>query len=243
MLLCRLDSAALLQGNISVHTQLPSSSLGVHPECINLAELCSFQEKVFFTLKVHFCHSLTKFRYIPCSLDNQTQSQRPSAMHQASLKCTHCCSRCCLERLRVRAALGLLGLPFLGVDGRRERGGGRKQKERGRRMEGTWEDGRWSEKGEGVSVTELIFDSLHILTALPDVQGALACVPRSCISHTGTVQGSWKPTEHPSRQPLTSVSKSLFPFNCFFFFTIQAALTKMAEKSASQFHLSSPWPA
>lgn len=36
-------------------------------------------------------------------------------------------------------------------------------------MEGTWEDERWSEKGEGVSVTELVFDSLHILTALPDM--------------------------------------------------------------------------
>lgn len=33
-------------------------------------------------------------------------------------------------------------------------------------MEGTWEDERWSEKGEGVSLTELIFDSLHIPKAL-----------------------------------------------------------------------------
>lgn len=48
VLLCRLDSAALLQGSVSVHAQLPSSSLGVHPECINLAKLCSFQEKVCF---------------------------------------------------------------------------------------------------------------------------------------------------------------------------------------------------
>lgn len=33
-------------------------------------------------------------------------------------------------------------------------------------MEGTWEDERWSEKGEGVSLTELTFDSLHILQAV-----------------------------------------------------------------------------
>lgn len=33
-------------------------------------------------------------------------------------------------------------------------------------MEGTWEDERWSEKGEGVSLTELIFDSLNILKAV-----------------------------------------------------------------------------
>lgn len=99
--------------------------------------------------------------------------------------------------------------------GRKKReGGGRKQKEKGRRMEGTWEDERWSEKGEGVSVTELLFDSLHILTALPDVQGALARlrsarVPRSCISHTGTAQCSWKPTQHP-RNNLSRESVSLF---------------------------------
>lgn len=151
-----------------------------------------------------------KFRYIPCSLDkNQTQSQLPSAMHQASLKCTHCCSRCCLERLRVRAALGLLGLPFLGVDARRERGGGRKQKEKGEQMEGTWEDERWSEKGEGVSVTELIFDALHIPAACGE-RSHFSAVPRSCISHTATVQ--LETYRAASRKPLTSVSKSLLYF-------------------------------
>lgn len=73
-------------------------------------------------------------------------------------------------------------------------------------MEGTWEDERWSEKGEGVSVTELIFDSLHILTALPHVQGELA---RLRISHTGALQCSWKPTETPADN-LSQDSVSLF---------------------------------
>lgn len=124
--------------------------------------------------------------------------------------------------------------------GRKKReGGGRKQKEKGRRMEGTWEDERWSEKGEGVSVTELILDSPHILTCREHSHVSAVHVCPVPAPHT---QCSCKPTEHPSRQPLTSLSKSPFHFNRFFF-TIQAALTKIAEKSASRFHLCFPLPA
>lgn len=193
MLLCRLDSAALLQGSVSVHTQLPSSSLGVHPECINLAELCSFQEKVFFTLKVHlpFPYEIQIHSMLPRQPDT-----KPTPICNASGEFeVHSLLQPLLPRAPARSCCP--GPPRAAPPGggrKKRKGGGRKQKEKGRRMEGTWEDERWSEKGEGVSVTELIFDSLHILTALPHAQGELA---RLRISHTGTLQCSWEPTEHP----------------------------------------------
>lgn len=204
MLLCRLDSAALLQGNVSVHTQLPSSSPGVHPECINLAKLCSFQEKVFSTLKVH----------LPFPFETQIHSMLP---RQPDTKPTPICSasgevevHSLLQPLLPRAPARSCcpGPPRAALPGggrkKREGGGGRKQKkEKGRRMEGTWEDERWSEKGEGVSVTELISDSLHILTALPDMQGApcatsLHLTHRFCTVQLGTYTAPQQTTSHVS---------------------------------------------
>lgn len=114
-----------------------------------------------------------RFRYIPCSLDNQTQSQLPSVRHQASLKCTHCCSRCCLERLRVRAALGLLGLPFLGVDGRRER----EEEENKKRKGDEW-------RGHGRMEWKVVREGRGSVCNWTDL--GLAARPHSADRHAGS---------------------------------------------------------
>lgn len=72
-------------------------------------------------------------------------------------------------------------------------------------MEGTWEDERWSEKGEGVSLTELIFDSLNILKAIChtcresfQVSPVHMCqVP--AFSRKDSLQYTWKPRDYPRR--------------------------------------------
>lgn len=180
-----------------------------------------------------------KFRYIPCSLDkNQTQSQLPSAMHQASLRCTHCCSRCCLERLRVRAALGLLGLPILGVDGCKKREGRRKKTKRERETNGG-DMGGWKVVREGRG-SVCNWADLWLAARPRSVQGALAPLCSATflhLTHSWTQLETYRAPQHTASHITLQVS-----FNCYFL-TIQAALTKVAEKSAGQFHLCFPLPA
>lgn len=108
-------------------------------------------------------------------------------------------------------------------------------------MEGTWEDERWSEKGEGVSLTELIFDSLNILKAV-----CHTCRENFQVSSVHVTQVPAFLTEilYSTVGNLESTPEGNFSHNdcasLFFpllFFTIQTALTKVAAKSASQLSL------
>lgn len=75
-------------------------------------------------------------------------------------------------------------------------------------MEGTWEDGGWSEKGEGVSLTELIFDSLNIPQAVcqtcrENFQHPQCTCARFLHFYIKTLHGTLgNLEEHPRRQRL-----------------------------------------